>query len=213
MLQALSAGGPPPRPPSQHSAWGRASFRNPPPRRPPGVSSLPGRPLLVPSCLPGSATRAGCPWGSAFPRCQKVPGSLFEPHSSSILPDRGGAVLGVPQKPCSRFPRSHGAMDPAVLLGVLAWPPGSTPSPPLQLPQHSFPDTTQRRQASSCLPGSGSALWGGTRPTSLHTPPRAVPSPQGSPLGRDVLFSPLPGAWRMGWGPQGPPLLPVYLYK
>jgi len=82
VLTALSPGGRPhglsfPR----HPAWGAASFRNHPLGWPRGVSSLcPATQSWYRSRLLGCSTAgAGCPWGSAFPRRQKVPGSLFEP--------------------------------------------------------------------------------------------------------------------------------------
>lgn len=138
----------------------------------------------------GSTTRAGCPWGSAFPRCQKVPGSLFEPpFLLSILPDLGGRCAGRnPRRPCARSTRSHGASRTQAVLS------GSTPSPhpPLQFPQHSFRHYPTP-PGPAAAPGAGSALWGGTPPTSLHTPPRAVPYPSGVTMGRDVLFLPLWG--------------------
>lgn len=42
-------------------------------------------------------------------------------------------------------------------------------------------------------------------PTSPNPPPRAAPpTPMGSPMGRDGLLLPLPGAWRVEWGPPVP---------
>lgn len=157
------ANGPFPRRPSphglsfpEHPAWGAASFRNHSPGWPRGVSFLsPDTQSWYLSCLPGcSTTGAGCPWGSAFPRRQKVPGSLFEPPTPLLQFPRPEWELcwEEPQAPLLWVPQE--AMEPAgpwaVLRGCcLSWPTPEVrpvPHPVLQFPPHSFPDTTQHLQ-------------------------------------------------------------------
>lgn len=170
----------------QHSAWGIASFRNRPPRRPPGVSSLPGRPPWS-SSLPGSTARAACP-GSAFPRCQKVPVLSLNPipplHSSRpgwglCWEEPQTPLLSVPQEPRSQ-------PDPGCLSSVRVLGLAPTPSSSLRTALQTLPSAAR---ASAC-PGAGSALREAP-PTSLHTPPRAVPSPSGvTPGERCPLLAP-----------------------
>lgn len=119
VLRALSPGGPPhgPSPSLQ------------PGRQPPsGIALQDGlwEFSLHPDTLSGSlscllgghTTRAGCPWGSAFPRCQKVPGSLFEPLT--LLPtsmDPGGSCAGrSPSPPFAQRGLGPGSQLPAGLL-------------------------------------------------------------------------------------------------
>lgn len=194
--------------PSPALSLGAASFRNHPPRWPPGVSSLPDTHSWSPSCLLGSTTRAGCPWGSAFPRCQMVPGSLFEPPFLSILPDLGGSCAG--RKPGRPALGPPGAMEPAgprlSSVGVLglahpeAHPVHHPPSSSLSTAFQTLPNASGASNAQ----GAGGALWGGTC-SYLPQPSKGSPLPlTGSPMGRDVLLS-LAGAWRMEWGPPGSP--------
>lgn len=172
------------------------------------ISALTPTPGLL-AAFWGSTTRAGCPWGSAFLRCQKVPGSLFEPPFLSILPDLGGSCAGRnPRRPALGPP---GAMEPAgprlSSVGVLglahpeAHPVHHPPSSSLSTAFQTLPNASGASNAQ----GAGGALWGGTCPY-LPQPSKGSPLPlTGSPMGRDVLFLPLPGAWRMEWGPPGSP--------
>ena len=105
----------------KHPAQGAASFRNHPPGRPLGVSSL--GPDAQSWYLRGhSTTRTGCPWGSAFPRCQKVPSSLIEPPTPLFtLPDLSKSCAGRSPRPsCSGF--HPDAMKPAGHWTVLQKP-------------------------------------------------------------------------------------------
>ena len=104
------------------------------------------------SLLLGSRiSRAGCPWGSTFPRRQKVPGSLLEPLTTPLhLPGPKWEPSGrPPYAPALGLlgPWSQLQAGSSSLRGPL--PPTTSVTsnpPPLQFPQHSFPDTTQRRQ-------------------------------------------------------------------
>lgn len=172
------------------------------------ISALTPTPGLL-AAFWGSTTRTGCPWGSAFPRCQKVPGSLFEPPFLSILPDLGGSCAGRnPRRPALGPP---GAMEPAgprlSSVGVLGLahpeahpvhhPPSSSLSTAFQtLPKPPGP-VMPREQA---VP-SGEA----PAPTFLN-PPRAVPYPsQGHHGERCPLLAP---PWGMEDG-VGSPRVPI----
>lgn len=133
---------------------GAAVFRNPPPGWPLGASSPPRRPPVSELPSRGSTTRTGCPRVSAFPRRLKVPGSLFEPPTPPLHPPGLGwglcweesqmPLLWICPEPWSQLePRPSSVRVPGFAH------PSSTPSlpPPFQVPQHSFPDTTQHLQS------------------------------------------------------------------
>lgn len=150
-----------------------------------------------------------CPWGSAFPRCQKVPGSLFEPLTPPLNPPRPGwELLGGTQTPLLWVFR--GAMEPAgprlSPVGVLSTP-SPPPSPPVPSTQFSRHYPMPPRSIAAW--GAGDALWGGARPYLPNTPPRAAPStPTRSPSGRDGLLLPLPEAREGGVGSPGSRVTP-----
>lgn len=170
------------------------------------ISALTPTPGLL-AAFWGSTTRAGCPWGSAFPRCQKVPGSLFEPPFLSILPDLGGSCAGRnPRRPALGPP---GAMEPAwprlSSVGVLglahpeAHPVYHPPSSSLSTAFQTLPNASGASNAQ----GAGGALWGGTCPY-LPQPSKGSPLPlTGSPWGE---MSSCPSLGHGGWSgvPQGP---------
>ena len=116
---------------------------------------------------------------------------------------------GTPDAPALSTPR---AMEPAGArlssVGMLGLDhPGSTPSPP------PFPlvPLTQLSRHYPVPPGlvtawgAGDALWGGTSPYLPQCSSKGSHFPStGSTTGKDGLFLPLPGAWKVAWGPQGP---------
>lgn len=140
-------------------------------------------------------------------RCQVL---SLNPHSSSPSFQTGWELCWEePQTPLlsvHQEPRSHGPSCPHGSAGP--GPPGAHPAPP---PSSSlstaFQTLPSASRASSC-PGAGGALWGGTRPPSLHTPPRAVPYPSGvTPGERGLLLAP-PWGMEDGVGSPGPPETP-----
>lgn len=218
VLKALSTGGPPPWPAGpQLSAWGIASFRNHPPRWPPGVSSLPRHPLLV-FQLPSGAAQPGLAvlGDQLFQDARRCQVLSLNPHSSfpSFHTWVGAMLGGTPDAPALGPP---GAREPAgprlssvEVLGLVD--PGSTPSlspAPSLFPQHSFPNTTQRLRASNCL-GSRQCPVGGTCP---HLPPhssKGSPLPfRGHPWGECPLLAP---PWGMENGMGSPRAPHNFLY-
>lgn len=220
VLMPLSLGGHPPQPPLPRASWGAASFRTYPPGRPRGVSSLhPDTQSWYLSCFLGCSTaRAGCPWGSAFPRRQKVPGSLFEPPIPP--PSSQTWVVAVPGRapgaPALGPLGSHGTSWTLVLLSGErpAWStPEASPSPP---PSPPVPSTQLSRHYPAppgpvTAWGSGDALGGGAHPSPL--PPPALfqgqpPSPHGVTHGGEMAFSHPSlghGGWRGSpWSPTTP---------
>lgn len=213
VLKALSIGGPPPWPAlPQHSAWG-ITLQD-------GLQEFhlcPNTHSWSPSCLLGAAQPGlGLLGDQLFQDARRCQVLSLNPHfSSPSFQTWVGAVLGGTPDASALGP--PGAIEPTgprlSSVGVLGLAhPGSTPSPPpsppapsAQLSRH-YP--TPPRPATA--QGAGSALWGGTCPSLLPHSSKGSSLPfRGHPWGEmSFLFWPLPGAWRMEWGPPEPPVTP-----
>lgn len=105
VLKALSPGGPPPWPAlPPASSLGSCLLQESPSKMASRsfISALTPTPGLL-AAFWGQHNWGWVSLGISFPRCQKVPDSVFEPPSLlSILPDLGGSCAGSnPRHPCS----------------------------------------------------------------------------------------------------------------
>ena len=109
------------------------------------------------SLLLGSRiSRAGCPWGSTFPRRQKVPSSLLEPLTAPLhLPAPGGSRAGGPPTPLLWVCWGPGAScrPDRPPCGGLSPPPPACPVIPLPSSSLStaFQTLPSAARASNCL--------------------------------------------------------------